>query len=367
VTYGNGEAADGLAARSAGTPCLIARRLGMGGGPVLGARLESRGGACPESWFSCGFPRLRAHVPYAWPGGCVFADDPVSGSCGLGGCLPRRAAHEVDGGDLAQEGEVPAAAGAGVGLRFGEVGLWVGVGSEVQADDFSRGHGGGAHEPVVAHPRKSLGQDVDEPAAYEFVRAEGEDAGLSRTTASPVDADVPLFVVADDAFWADGAAFDVAGEVAQGGVAFAYVLELDVPGFPGMENGFGGGWEGLVNVQVVGLQAFAQEGTEALGEGAEVDEETVFAGAEELLFSRMPCEGRDDEVDMRVVLELPSPGVEHGGEACDPAFGFGGDDVAQGGGGLFQDEVVEFLRVGEACLAQLLWQGEGDHEVRDGQ
>jgi len=44
---------------------------------------------------------------------------------------------------------------------------------------------------------------MDEPAAYELVRAEAEDAGLSRTTASPVDADVPLFVVADDALGAD--------------------------------------------------------------------------------------------------------------------------------------------------------------------
>lgn len=68
-----------------------------------------------------------------------------------------------------------------------------------------------------------------------------------------------------------------------------------------------------------------------------------------------------------MVLELAPPGVEDGGEARYPAFGFGGDDVAQGGGGLFQDEVVEFLRVGEAGLAKLLWQGEGDHEVRDGQ
>ena len=106
---------------------------------------------------------------------------------------------------FAQEGEVPAAAGAGMGLRLGEVGLrvGVGVGSKVEADDAAGGHGGGTHEAVVAHPGKSFGQDMDEPAAYELVRAEAEDAGLSRTTASPVDADVPLFVVADDALGAD--------------------------------------------------------------------------------------------------------------------------------------------------------------------
>ena len=45
--------------------------------------------------------------------------------------------------------------------------------------------------------------------------------------------DVALFVIADEAFGGEGAALDVAGEVAQGGAAAAGVLELDVPGFGG--------------------------------------------------------------------------------------------------------------------------------------
>lgn len=63
---------------------------------------------------------------------------------------------------------------------------------------------------------------------------EGEDGGLSCLAAGPVEADVAVFVVADDSSRADGAAFDVAGKVAQGGVAAAYVLELYVPGFIGL-------------------------------------------------------------------------------------------------------------------------------------
>ena len=38
-----------------------------------------------------------------------------------------------------------------------------------------------------------------------------------------------MAVIADEAFGGEGAALDVAGEVAQGGAAAAGMLELDVP------------------------------------------------------------------------------------------------------------------------------------------
>ena len=75
---------------------------------------------------------------------------------------------------------------------------------------------------------------MKEPATDEFVGAEGEDAGLSGLAAGPVKADVAVFVVADEAVGADGAAFDVAGQVADGGFAAPDVLELDVPCFVGL-------------------------------------------------------------------------------------------------------------------------------------
>ena len=67
-------------------------------------------------------------------------------SCNLG-FLNRWPAHQADRCDLAQEGEVPAAAGAGVRLGFGEDGLLIGIGTEVEADGSSRGHRGSTHEP----------------------------------------------------------------------------------------------------------------------------------------------------------------------------------------------------------------------------
>lgn len=109
----------------------------------------------------------------------------------------------------------------------------MGVDSKVKADGLKRAGGGGTHEAVVADSGEAFGQDVEEPAADQFVGAEDEDAGFAGLAAGPVEADVVVFVMADDAVGTDGAAFDVAGEVADGGFAAPDVLELDVPGFGG--------------------------------------------------------------------------------------------------------------------------------------
>lgn len=42
-----------------------------------------------------------------------------------------------------------------------------------------------------------------------------------------------MFVITDEALGGEGAALDVAGEVAEGGATAAGVLKLDVPGFGG--------------------------------------------------------------------------------------------------------------------------------------
>lgn len=62
---------------------------------------------------------------------------------------------------------------------------------------------------------------------------QGHDGGLAGGAGGPVEEDVSLGIISDEAFGGEGAALDVAGEVAQGGAAAAGVLELDVPGFGG--------------------------------------------------------------------------------------------------------------------------------------
>lgn len=76
----------------------------------------------------------------------------------------------MDGCDFAQEGERAATTRAGVRLGFGEFGLGLGIGPEMEADGLQGAARCGAHEPVVPHAREALGQDVDQPTADEFVR-----------------------------------------------------------------------------------------------------------------------------------------------------------------------------------------------------
>ena len=97
-----------------------------------------------------------------------------------------------------------------------------------------------------------------------------------------------------------------------------------------------------------------------------MNEESFILGVDELFFLRLPCECRNDAVDVRMVLELASPGVEDAGEAGLAAHGFGGDHIAQGLGALFENGVVEFLGMGEAGLAQFFGDSEGHHEIRHG-
>ena len=85
----------------------------------------------------------------------------------------------------------------------------------------------------MADAREAFGQDMEEPAPDELMGSEGEDAGFAGVAAGPVEQDVAVLVVADEALGRDGAALDVAGEVTQGGVAASDMLELDVPCFGG--------------------------------------------------------------------------------------------------------------------------------------
>ena len=85
----------------------------------------------------------------------------------------------MNGGELAQEGEVPSAAGAGEGLWFGEVWNRIKLGSEVEADDAVGFDGRSTGKAVVSHPCKTFGQNMDEPAAYELGHCQCHDPGFA--------------------------------------------------------------------------------------------------------------------------------------------------------------------------------------------
>lgn len=103
----------------------------------------------------------------------------------------------------------------------------------------------------------------------------------------------------------------------------------------------------MIDVRVVVLQGAVEAAAEALGEGLVVDEELVFRWMVEGVVFGMEGDSGDDEVDVGMVLDLAAPGVQDAGEAEARAFVFGGADVLQGGGALFEKERVEDLGLGQ--------------------
>lgn len=93
--------------------------------------------------------------------------------------------------------------------------------------------GGGTEVAVVTDAGEPLGQNMKQPAPDELVGMQGHDGGLARVAGGPVQENVALFVIPDEAFGGEGTALDVARKVAQGGASAAGVLKLDVPGFRG--------------------------------------------------------------------------------------------------------------------------------------
>ena len=85
----------------------------------------------------------------------------------------------------------------------------------------------------MADSCQAFGQDVQQPAPDELVGMQWHDGGLAGGAGGPVEEDPALLVITDEPLGGEGAALDVAGEVAQCRATAASVLELDVPGFGG--------------------------------------------------------------------------------------------------------------------------------------
>lgn len=166
-----------------------------------------------------------------------------------------------------------------------------------------------------------------------------------------MQADVAVVVITDEPLRADGTAFDVTGKITNGGVAASDVLELHVPCFAGVERLFRCWWQVCKDCRMLALKSLAHEVAETRCERRVVNEESFILGMDEEFFIRLPCECGNDAVDVRMVLELASPGVENAGETSLATSGLRGDDIAQGVCALFEDGVVEFFGMSETGLA----------------
>ena len=102
------------------------------------------------------------------------------------------------------------------------------------------------------------------------------------------------------------------------------------------------------------FQGAVEEAAETLGEGGVVDEELFLGGMMEGVVFGVEGDAGDDEVDVGVVLDLATPGVEDAGEAEFCAVVLGGADVLEGGGALAQEDRIEDLGMEEAEGAEFL-------------
>ncbi len=108
---------------------------------------------------------------------------------------------------------------------------------------------------------------------------------------------------------------------------------------------------------MVVLQGAVDAAAETGGEGLVVDEELVLGWMMEGFVFGMEGDAGNDEVGVRMMLDLTSPGMQHAGEAEAGSAMLGGGDVLEGGGALAQDERVEDFGMDQTKDAEFLWRG----------
>ncbi len=104
---------------------------------------------------------------------------------------------------------------------------------------------------------------------------------------------------------------DVAGEITQGGVTAADVLDFDVPLFGRGKDGELWLGECVEEVGVILLEGGFESAAKAFGQGAEVDQELVVGGMDQRIALRVAGERRDDDVEVWVMLHLAASRLNH--------------------------------------------------------
>jgi hypothetical protein len=209
----------------------------------------------------------------------------------------------------------------------------------------------------VADFLNALGQDMwEEPAdKFENVKVGGAEAG---TAHFPIGERDRVVLETHDAVVGDGALEDVGGEGGEGGVAVVVGLTVDIPGESPDLGGDVLQQAGLAHV-------FFEEGSGDGGERFPGHREVGSGGKPRVTVFGETATG-DDVMDMRVVVELPTPGMQDASktrELC-PAktlvFGQPFEGERRGGEQGVVREAVMRAHKG----TQGLRDGEGEEDVR---
>ena len=166
---------------------------------------------------------------------------------------------------------------------------------------------------------------------------------------------------ADETMVGDGNFEDIGGEVGEGRVAVVIGLTMDIPG--------DGPDLGINLLQQTGVaHLFFEDGAVDGGERFDRDKEIGPGGqpGRAVLGEAPP---RDDVVDVRVVLELPAPGVQDTGKPREigPDEAFVGGEPFEGERRRLKQSLVREALMGADEGAERLRHGEGKEEMRPGE
>lgn len=227
----------------------------------------------------------------------------------------------------------------------------------------SRLFGRTTQKTVVPQAGKPLWQHMKEPASNELVRCQSHDRVLARSATGPEQANPPLPIAAKEALGRKGTAMNIAGEVAQGGNAFADVLELHIPLLLCPENPELCRGERRIDLRMQILEGCPKAAPEPRRKRRVMHKKGSLVRVNKR--GRLPIKSqrRNDAVDVGMVLHLASPGVEDRSESAGSCLVLGGDDIGERSGAFAKNEIVELFRKGEAKRPQFGRHRKSHHEV----
>jgi len=252
--------------------------------------------------------------------------------------------------------------GTGAGSWRVHGGLFLGREIEAEGEmdeggNSGEGDGGSrVEEAIVADLHEAFGQDMLEEPSNELEGAEGH-SSPSLAMGLLVSEEYGIVLDLQDSAVGDGDAEDIGGEVLDRVRAISHSLGVDIPGdVPDL---------GADLVQEPCLFHFVAElGSEEDGQSFDGEEEVEVGGVPGVVLGR-DGSSWDDVMDVGVVVELTSPGVEDTEEAWEigsDVLGIGSQDGHSLGRGCEQGIVRGALVAADEGV-ELLGYGEGDQEM----
>jgi hypothetical protein len=235
----------------------------------------------------------------------------------------------------------------------------VGVGFKKQPEGSQEQALRGAEEAEIADLDESPGQDVLEEAVDELFGGEGAIRVLASNGGAVAKGDLVVFEFYQAAV-ADGDPEDVGSQVLEGSAAVADRFTVDNPIL------LPDGGRDIVG-EVGSLESVKEFGPEDPGEGFDGEQEVMVGREPGVVIGGQPT-GRDEIVNVRMIGQVTSPGVQDADQTELSADKTGVScQILCCSCRSTKEQVIDKRLVTAGDWAQGGGDGEGEHEVRDGQ